>query len=353
MRHRSVSMTVLLAIAVLITSATPAMASWTPTTVILGSPGTWTRFANYGNGENMVQVDCPSGAVTSVSTAISDGYVTTDGYLNGTLITCTPFARDGMGIDLVMAGATTTPAPLGVAGSGGGTATCPGGQVAVGLRPYVGDVIGGFTLLCRGLDDHQPAGLTWESAVIGGNSGTPDIDPMVCSTNQVLTGLNAEFTYYDMVDKAFASFGMQCSTIEASGDNFQPDGAINSVGASVVDDTGTLQAVTRKIPAGRQRVNWIDLWNQGDGWDTLKVQAEGSQGPFKVSYNNGGRITPDVIDGSYGEGVLAGASTTVSMKVQVKEAAKRGTKRTWTFNVTSSGAGGVSTDVLVLTLIVK
>jgi hypothetical protein len=176
---------------------------------------------------------------------------------------------------------------------------------------------------------------------------------MVCSTGQVLTGLNAELKYYDGVDGAFASFGMQCSTIEASGTSFQPDGAINSIGASVIDDTGTLQADTRKIPAGRQRVNWIDLWNQGDGWDTLKVQAEGSQGPFKVTYNNEGRITPDVIDGSYGKGVPAGASTTVSMKVQVNDAAKRGTKRTWTFNVTSSGAGGTTTDVLVLTLVVK
>jgi len=39
--------------------------------------------------------------------------------------------------------------------------------------------------------------------------------------------------------------------------------------------------------------------------------------------------------------------------VQVKDTAKRGAKRTWTFNVTSSGVNGVTTDVLVLTLVVK
>lgn len=347
MRHRSASPTVLLAIAVLIASATPAAASWSPTTVVLGAPGGWTRFAAYGTGNDIVTRDCASGGVTSVTTAL------TNNYLTGATITCTPFARDGGGIDLVMAGATTTPPSLGGSGSGGGTATCPVGDVVVGVRPYVGDVIGGFTLLCQGLDDHQPSGTPTETPVVGGGVATPDPDPMVCSAGEVVTGLNAEFAYYDMVNGTFASFGMQCSKIEASGSSFAVDGELNGTGSGVIDPTGTLQVVSRKIPAGTTRTNALVLANEGDGWDTLRVQAEGSQGPFKVGYRSGGQVTADVVSGDFGKGVGSGATATVAMRVEVKAAAKRGTKRTWTFAVTSSGVGGSVTDVLVLTLIAR
>lgn len=125
------------------------------------------------------------------------------------------------------------------------------------------------------------------------------------------------------------------------------------IGADVIGANGTGQGWTARVRPGRTATFTVKLRNAGNAADRLRVQGQGSSGPFTVRYLDGSRnVTAAVVAGDYLTPPLAaGASRPLRVEVAAARTARSGVRLTRLVKAFSAADGARVDGVRATTVV--